>query len=268
MGLPVTFQNVLGEDSYSREGGIVFASGHVNLVLGRALSVAEHLAHDAERELTVDFLPEQQLRGQRVQPVPEATVRAMFMNNRAAEALAAGHNDQAYWWAREAVLTDPGFGPGLNTLGVIYLRSGRLDAAERTLRQALDRDPRRASTLMNLLRVAERSGRTEDARVLADRLAALQPHPPFEQLDRGREALAAGDYARARELFAAELRQQPFQPEAHFWMAVAQHGLGDERRAASHLEKAVEYSSTQSSHDLYAAKLDRLRAQAGARTAR
>jgi tetratricopeptide (TPR) repeat protein len=259
LGLQVTYQTVLGEDSFTRDGALVYASGHVNLVLGRPATMAQHMAHDADRELTVDFLPQQDLVGQRVMPVPEATVRAMFMNNRAAEALARGRPELAYAFLREALRQDPAFLPGINTLGVLYLRSGHLQAAEDALRHVLAADPQQTSALGNLARVLEQRGRHDEAAALMARLRDLQPNAPFQRLDQGRAAMASGDHVRARELFTAELRQQPYQAEVHYWLALVNHELGDDKRAARHLALAAENATTRASQDLYAAKLQRLR---------
>ena len=259
LGLTVTYQSVFGKDSYTRSGDVVFVSGHVNIVLGQPAAKLLHLAHDSDRDLTVDFLPQVQLQGQRVAPIQEATVRAMFMNNRAAEVLSAGQPERSYWWAREAVLTDPTYLPGSNTLGVIYLRMGHLLAAEQALRHVLAQDPRQTSSLSNLIRVLTLAGRHSEAAEMTGRLAALQPDPPFKYLDQGRQAMSAGDYAKARELFTTELRKQPDQHEVHYWLAVAHQHLGDPRKAARHLALAAGNATTAVGQDLYLAKLTGLR---------
>ena len=71
--------------------------------------------------------------------------------------------------------------------------------------------------------------------------------------------MEGGQYAQARDLFARELRRQPYQSEVHFWAALADWRLGDTKRAARHLQAAVENSLTRSAQQLYAGKLARLR---------
>lgn len=260
MGLEATLQSVQGEESYTRLGDLVFASGHVNLLLARPLNPHSHLAVDADRELTVDFLPGRSLRGQRVQRISDAAAKAMYLNNRAAETLEQGLGTDAYWFARAAVLQDPGYLPAVNTLGVVYLRHGHLVAAERAFRAVLDQAPRHVSAMANLVQTLGREGRQAEAHTWALRLQALQPHPPFQLLDQGRAAFAAGDVNQARELFTAELRQQPHQPEVHFWLAVAHQRLGQGALAEAHLVQAADHSTTPAMHALYAGKLQRLRA--------
>jgi Tfp pilus assembly protein PilF len=262
LGLPLTYQAVQVDDQYSRSGTLVLATGHVNLVLGRSTRhLMPSIGHIEAEQLLIDFLPADQLRGQRSTPLPEHTIVAMYLNNRAAEALAEGLEDQAYWWAREALLQDPGFDAGANTLAVIYQRRGLLAQAEATLRQVLAHDADNISALTNLANVLRLAGRGAEAAEPAARLAKLQPNPPFHDFDLGRQALSAGDDAGALALFRRELRQQPDQPEVHFWTAIAAARLGDREQAARHLRLARDNSTTTATHALYAAKLDHLQAQ-------
>jgi tetratricopeptide (TPR) repeat protein len=190
----------------------------------------------------------------------EVTVVAMFHNNLAAEALAAGRMDEAYRQARRAVLRDPTFVAGINTLAVVYMRSGHLPQAEQALAAALEREPESTLALSNRVLLLQREGRTGEAEVVARKLAQIEPVPPFHDFDLGRKAMGSGDFGEARIRFARELRRQPYQSDVHFWAALADWQLGDGRHAAQHLRQAMENSSSRDAHDLYAAKLERLRA--------
>jgi Tfp pilus assembly protein PilF len=193
-------------------------------------------------------------------PLEEETLVAMFLNNRAAEALARGQLTMAYWRARTALQRDPRFTAAANTLGVIYQRAGHLQVAEVALRYVIENEPRSASAWANLTRLLRGQGRNEEADVAAQRLAALEPYPPFHFFERGRTALQQGDAAQARDLFKRELRLQPQQHEVHFWLAQAYAQLGEARAAARHLGLAAEYSPTRQARAIYSAKLERLRA--------
>jgi tetratricopeptide (TPR) repeat protein len=259
LGLPVSYRSVLVDDLYTRLGDLYMASGHVNLVLERLPSRSLFVAQRTSA-LTIDFLPQEELRGQRSVPLAEHTIVSMFMNNRAAEALSQGRLDDSYAWAREAVRQDPEFSAAVNTLGVVYMRAGHLREAEAALRAVLAREPDHVSALSNLVLLLQRAGRQDESQALGERLAQLQPNPPFHFFDLGRKAMNDGDFRRARQLFARELRHQPDQHEVHFWAAQAELRLGDTASAASHLRQAMDNSPTRDSHDLYATKLDRLRA--------
>jgi tetratricopeptide (TPR) repeat protein len=257
--LPYSFQTVQADLLYSRSADLTLASGHVNLVLARLSQRARFQASKGD-DLLVDFLPADEVRGQLARDLDEQTIVAMYLNNRAAEELAAGRLDAAYHWARAAVLQDPGFAAALNTLSVIYLRRGHLQEAEAALRHLLSLDSNYTAAWSNLALVLRRQGQDAQAQLALARLQDLQPVPPLFDFDRGREALNAGDYQQATALFARELRRQPYQPEVHFWAAVAHWRLGERQQADEHLRKAVENSISLSSHALYAAKLAALRA--------
>ena len=61
-------------------------------------------------------------------------------------------------------------------------------------------------------------------------------------------------------MFAREVDRAAYYHEFHFWLALAYVGLGDMERAREHMSIAVDNSTTRHDHDLYAAKLERLRA--------
>ena len=255
LGVPVRYQAVLGHDAWTRSGGFVFHSGHVNIVLGYLAS--ETRPGDAPRRPTVvDFLPPQDIGLQRTRTIDEDTVVAMYLNNRAAEILADGETDRAYWWARAAIETSPSFLASYNTLGVIYQRHGRLPEAERALAYALEREPENVNVLSNLSLVFARQGRTAEADALLARRASIEPHPPFHYLDQGLLAMKRGDNAGALVLLRKELARMPYDAEVHYAVALASLRLGDLRRAQKHMKRALENSPTRERQDIYAAKLE------------
>ena len=109
LGLQVIYQTVETEETWSRSNDIAFSSAHVNLTRA-ARAIHAKPGYEANRMLTIDFPPPEDIAGLRTRPISEDTVVAMYMNNRAAEALARGQLDAAYWWARAAILRAPDFG--------------------------------------------------------------------------------------------------------------------------------------------------------------
>ncbi|KKO61272.1 tetratricopeptide repeat protein [Janthinobacterium sp. KBS0711] len=259
LGLQVRYQEVLGEESWSRSGDMYFVAGHVNLVLGQRLGENRN-NYDTKGTLVIDFLPSGDVAGYRTREISEATVLAMYMNNRAAETMSEGQLDQAYWWARAALLQDPSFSGAYNTLGVIQFRHGDLAAARRTLAHALIRAPDNTVLLSNLAQALEASGLPDEALPLRRRLLALQPQPPFHYFNLGKAAMQQNDYVRAIQLFSREIARDPYYHEFHFWLAQAYARLGQLEQAGKQLELAMSNSTTRGDHTLYAAKLQRLRA--------
>ena len=258
LGLPVYYQQVFAEETWSRDGGILFRSEHVNLTLQRRLVDNDNWG-DQDRRITIDFLPSEDVRGYRTRDLAEHTVIAMFMNNRAAESLARGQLNNAYWWAHEAILRDNSFLDAYNTLGVIYNRHGNLVEAERVFRRLLQREPDNPTFMSNLAAVLSAAGQEQAAQLLLQKLQRIEPYPPFYFIDRAQLAMKRGDYETAIGLFKRELARHPDYHAAQFGLAVAYFRLGNVAAAREHLTAAMQDSPTPRDHDLYAAKLEWLR---------
>lgn len=255
LNLPTSFNSVYVDEMWTRSAGIFFVAGHVNITLARAPTSPGSWMWAHDNLLTIDFLPPSQVRGQRSRVIDEATIVAMYLNNRAAETLTEGRVDDAYWWSRAAVEADPRWLAAYNTLAVVYRRKGLGDAAEATLSYVLAREPLNLQALSNMVLVLGDAGRGAEARVFEERLAQVQPVPPYRYFDEGVAAMRGGDYARARELFRKEIARDAYVSEFHFWLGLANYGLGDLPNARGEIAKAVENSTTVRDRELYGAKL-------------
>jgi tetratricopeptide (TPR) repeat protein len=254
LGLTVRYQAVHAEELWTRSSGIYFSSRHVNVTLGKRLTDPKYRFSEQDL-LTIDFQPVGLLQKQIAWPISEATVVAMYMNNRAAEALSRAEWNDAYWWARAAIEQDRGFMGAVNTLGVIYRRRGHFADAERVLRHVLAQEPANTHALSNLALVLADQGRIAEADAMTRQVQALQPQAPFHVFERGVAAMRRGDFAAARDDFAREVERDPGYHEFRYWLAAAYAGLGDYRQASQHLRVAIEKSPGRSEHDIYAAKL-------------
>ena len=238
LGLYARYQSVIVDETWSRSGDIYLSVGHVNLTLGRR-QIDGGFGHAETDLMTIDFLPPQDIRHQRVRVIGEETIVAMYMNNRAVEALSAGDVDNAYWWARESIRQDPKFLSAYNTLGVIYHRHGnrasRPSACCATCSTSSRPTSTRCRTSSRCSRTSGRIGRERGAR---RRLAAIEPDPPFKFYNLGLAALEQGDYRAARDLFAKEVERAAYYHEFHFWLAIAHLGLGETRQARKHMALA------------------------------
>lgn len=260
IGVPVTFRHIYQEEQWSRVGDLQVVSGHVNIALDRRLT-PDYAVIAESSTLVVDFLPGAQIRSQRAVTIDERTIVAMYMNNRAAEWMTQAQLDRAYWWARAAWLHQPRMLSALNTLGVVYRRHGDLVPAERAFRAVLISEPGNVQAMSNLAQLLRLTGKIEEAQQWEARLHALQPYPPFKFYDMGVAAMKAGDFMRARDLFAKEIDRSAYNPDFHFWMAMANAGLARWDEVRQSLSKAEELSTTVRDRQLYAAKLASLKAK-------
>jgi tetratricopeptide (TPR) repeat protein len=259
LGLQVSYQSAYLEETVSRSGGLLLRSGHVNVTLDRRLT---HPRFRTEEAMTVDFLPPAELKGLRTREIGEQTVVAMYMNNRAVEALVARRLDDAYAWAREAVRHGPQFLGSLNTLGVVYLRRGALPQAAEVFSHVLQRDAENLTALANLATAYARQGRMQQAAQVRQRLAQLETERPLHHFNLGLAAIKHRDFSAARELFTREIDLTDY-PDAHYWLGIAEFALGDVEQARRHMARAIEASTSRDERDLYTAKLDWIKARSG-----
>ena len=260
MGVTVRYQSAYLEETVSRRSNLLLRSGHVNVTLGHRLADPRF---PVQETTMVDFLPPDEIRGLRTREIGEQTVVAMYMNNRAVEALVAGRIDDAYAWSREAVRQDPQFLGSLNTLGVVYLRRDALAQATKVFSHVLDRDAENLTALANLAGAYARQGRADDSLAIQLRLAKLEPQPPLHDFNLGLAAMKKQDYRTARDLFAREVARADDSAEFHFWLGMANYGLGDLESARRHVARALEASNGGQDRDLYSAKLEWIQARGG-----
>jgi len=263
LGVEVRYQNVVVEESWRRSGELMVFSSHVNLTLGQPVMGEKSVG--AERVLTIDFLPGEDVAGYHRYEIPESTIVAMYFNNRAVEALLQQQLDEAYWWARAALRQDAAFIAAYNTLAVIYRRHGDLALAERSWRLALAREPEHLVVMRNLAPLLAATGRAAEADALSARAAAIEPHPPFYFYNLGMAAMERRDYAAARTLFGREVARAPFHDEFHFWLGIALLRLGETGQAREQMALAVQTSASAETGKLYAAKLELMKKGGAAR---
>jgi tetratricopeptide (TPR) repeat protein len=258
LGLQVRFQSAFLEETVSRSSGLILSSGHVNVTL------VPHFAEKFGRRqesLTIDFLPPEEVKGLRTREISEETVLAMFMNNRAVEALVANRIDDAYAWARESIRRNPQFLPALNTLGVVYMRHGDLALAEAVFGRLLEYQADNRLALANLAGTLARQGRVEASAQVQRRLAALEPEPPLHYFNLGLAAMKRHDYGAARDLFAREMSRDGDYHELHYWIGLADYALGNLEQARQHISRALQTSASPGERAIYSAKLDWIRGQ-------
>lgn len=258
LDLDVFYRDVAVEEQWSRNGGLYVASTHVNLSLAkkRNLFASED---DPDERTVIDFIPITDATRQRAAQIVERTIVAMYMNNRAAEALGKGQYDNAYWWAQGALRQDATFMSAYNTLGVAYHKHGNYGQAEYVYKRALERAPDDTTLMGNLVHALKAGGKSAESAAVAARLAALQPAPPYHYFEKGMQALQAGDLPRARDLFAREVRRAPYNHEFHYWLAVTHLRLGNASAARSELSTAIGHSTTAATAQYYTDKLNYLR---------
>jgi Tfp pilus assembly protein PilF len=264
MGTPVYYNEVLSEAYWSRMGDLHSMSGHVNLTIGRRIGQSStatvRALSDDDVPLTIDFMRPYVKQNSRVRTLREATVIAMFFNNRAAELIVENKLDDAYWMAREAIVQDPRYLPALNTLALVYRRSKQPELAERVLNQLIAVEPKNVIALSNLSVAQRAQGKLVEASATEALLNTIDPHPPFYFFDEGVAAMRRKEYSLAIKHFEREAQRDAFYHEVHFWLAAAYAGHGNARAAQRHMTLALENSTSNDQKTLYSHKLSLIRA--------
>jgi tetratricopeptide (TPR) repeat protein len=236
------------------QDGVLYSNGHVNVSV-----------HISGTRKTVDIdRSVMAVRGE-ARRVTDDRALSHFYNNRGAELMEAGELDAAQRHFELAVRITPGFVAAWNNLGVLNMRKGLLSESEHAYARVLDKNPRHAPALSNLVKLHRRRGDSTKQVEFEKRLFRVQSKDPFHQVVLAMGYEHKGDYERAlvhyyeRALvhYRRALRLQEDEPYIHFGMARAYAHLGETQRAAEELMRARDRASDQRS--LYQAKLDRLR---------
>lgn len=258
LDLEVDYRRALAEQSWSRAGGLIMASGHVNITLSRPAGQRLHDRDAVHSRLTVDFLPQQELHGLRTRSIDESELIAMYENNRAAEALADGRVADGHAWAVAALRRRPDFAAAWNTLGAVHRRAGAPRRAVQAFREALTRAPEQAAAMANLAQTLSELGETSEAAAWSARLAALEAYPPFADLWRGWQAIERGAWDDARAAFERELARSGDAADLRHGLAIAALQLGNEAQARRQLARAFELSRGGEDRHRFLAKMERL----------
>lgn len=252
LGLGVEYREILGYRNFTRSGEILFFNNHVNVRLTQLeAKLGTRQKKNANATAIIDFLPDVAGRELHFMTISEQTIIAMFYNNRAAESLAAGAINDAYWSVRAAIDVEPRHTPSYNTLGVIYRRHGNLDESTEVLEHALEMEPGDRNVMSNLIQNYLLAGRSGEAAELQERLARMEKYPPFHYFEQGVKAMRAGDFSTARRLFEEEIKGSAYYHDFHYWLALAYLGLKDAVAAKRHLLIAHDNAPTLAERRLY-----------------
>ncbi len=258
LDMDVHYQRVFLDEAWTRNDGLDILNEHVNVMLRGSRLAGGRLLDQQDQGLVIDFVPASELAGRRTRVITEATLVAMYMNNRAVELLGQQQLDRAYWWARAAITQQPTYLPARNTLGVIYKQHGNRGEALSTFERILAVEPENYIALSNQVAVLRSLSREEDANHADARMKQLRPVPPFHYFDLGVAAMRRDDFAEGKRMFAKAIQRDAFYDKFHFWLALAHYHLGELGEARKQLKIAQDTSTMRSDLALYTDTLARL----------
>jgi tetratricopeptide (TPR) repeat protein len=169
--------------------------------------------------------------------ISDAQLVALLHNNNAVEDLQRGDRAGAAAEIAAARSLDPDSAMIWSNAGVIELRSGRLDAAERAYLHALDLERDNIGALDNLVALYRATGATRLVDRYDDRLRRAQASDPFSQFLMAQDLVEQGAYDIAIPHYRRAIRLLPNQPQFHRSLADAYQKVGKDwsaRRSRHH----------------------------------
>ena len=217
-GLEAHGQEIAKTLAWYSEGDTLYFTNHVNagIRIGRYA-------------YTVDVGSESVLTNDPPQEVEDRRLLAVYYSNRAADLLGHGEFAAAASHIEAALAADGHYATTWNNAGVLQLRSGRPEIAERDFLHALALDPVHDGALMNLASLYSARGDEQRADAYRKRIERARLGNPFHFFMLAVEAEKIGDYAAAAEHYRRAIRLYDGEHRFHFGLARAYLHLGDAR---------------------------------------
>ena len=253
-GVDTGYQLVDSLPVFESQGNVVFKGQHVRTKLyepDREPANGEPVIRRGG--LLVDYFANA---GDRfVSNISEAGYQAMYYNNLASEAISRKDYDTAFWLLREALELTPDDAGAINSMAIVYRRSGNENKAEEIYKYGIVNLPNKVSLLRNYRALLMGQGRFTEAEEVNVKLAELDEASPFDWLHAGHDAYINGDFREAISFYQKAVEIAPYLHESYAGMAKAHYKLGNRVSAKRELLNAQKFSYRKSIQSLYQAKL-------------
>ena len=175
-------------------------------------------------------------------PVSDQQLLALYYGNRAMELMVAGRQPEAQPWLDEALRHAPLDPTLLNNAGVLSLRKGDADAAEKYFLSAIGQAPELMSGLSNLVALYKNRGDDSRVAIWQSRAEKALRKDPYYQYTLGRQLELSGDYAEAAKQYRRAISLNGKEHQFHFGLARVYFSMGDSRGADRELSVAYKLS--------------------------
>jgi tetratricopeptide (TPR) repeat protein len=236
--LTVALARASGLEAYGQElddivawrvdDNIIYGFNHVNagISIGRT-----RFTVDVARDLVMARNPPE--------PVSDQRLLALYYNNRAAELVAGATPGAAAPYMAMALQLAPRYAGAWANAGVLRLRQGDPQAAERDYLKALTLDPKNASALLNLIALYRTNGDEVRRAIYARRIEKIRAKDPYFQFLQAEDDEKQGDYAGAVQHYRRAIRLYDGDPRFYVGLARVYQQLGEARHARRAMERAA-----------------------------
>ncbi len=176
------------------------------------------------------------------EPVTDQRLLALYYSNRAAELLAGATPAPAAPYMAMALQLAPRYAGAWANAGVMHLRQGDRQAAERDYLKALALDPKNASALVNLVTLYRSTGDEARRAMYARRIEKIQAKDPYFQFLQAEDAEKHADYAGAAQHYQRAIRLYDGDPRFYVGLARVYQQLGEARHARQAMSRAAALS--------------------------
>ncbi len=153
--------------------------------------------------------------------------------------LAVGNHQQAEEMAKRYQRGRPDDAAGWAFLGDVRVAQGEFSRGVAALAEAHSLESGNRVWAFKLARAERLAGRPNDAVARLRRIGVSSGSKPAWTLELGESLLAAGEYARVRQLLTPFIADHPEDAHAHTMLGLAYVELGDTVKAVRHLELAL-----------------------------
>jgi tetratricopeptide (TPR) repeat protein len=210
---------------------IIYGFNHVNagISIGRT-------------RFTMDVARDEVMARNAPAPVSDQRLLALYYTNRAAELLAGAAPADAAPYMAMALQLAPRYAGAWANAGVLHLRQGDPQAAERDYLKALTLDPKNASALLNLVTLYRNNGDEARRAIYARRIEEIQVKDPYFQFLQAEDEERQGDYAGAAQHYRRAIRLYDGDARFYLGLARAYRQLGEDRHAQRAMDRAAALS--------------------------
>ena len=227
--IPAKFNEVIIHPRWSRTGGIVLESRHINVRVEAPGGSYE-----------IDLKQSDNLRVSRssARVVDDARALAGAYNNVGVHLIAAGDRTSARRFIELATVVDPTYAAAWTNLASVLLLEGRQDSAQVYYERALAADSDTPAAISGLVVLHRKNGRIAEAEKLERAANRYRERNPYYLLDVARDELSNGNRDAARRYLKRAIHIKADEPALYDLMAEVARSQGLENEAKRWAEKS------------------------------